>query len=146
MCGDFYRPLLFRASVECRRSVQCRPYWAIIIVSSLHYVIVILFHRRRVRQYLRQPDVDRQPVVVQRGRLQNYPRRSHGHGQCEYPQEQPVQHHRDVFPIFFDLKNVRLDYDRRLCYRLRRRACGFNPVRRWRLLTFTFFSSSSFFM
>lgn len=34
--------------------------------------------------------VDRYPVVVERGRLQDYTRRSHQDGERENPEEQPV--------------------------------------------------------
>lgn len=48
--------------------------------------------------------VNRHSVVVQRRRLQDDARRAHQDGQREDPQEQPVQHHRHVLPIFFYLK------------------------------------------
>lgn len=55
---------------------------------------------------LGQPHVDRQPVVVQRRRLEYYTGRAHYHGQGEDPQEQTIQHHRHEFPILLHLESL----------------------------------------
>lgn len=62
---------------------------------------------RRVRD-LRQTHVDGRALVVQRGRLQDDAGGAHHHGEREDPQEQPVQHHRHVFPILFYLHSSNL--------------------------------------
>ena len=52
---------------------------------------------------LGESDVERLPLVVERGRLQDDARRPHQHGHREDPQEEPVQHHRHVLPVLLDL-------------------------------------------
>ena len=53
---------------------------------------------------LGEPDVERLPLVVERGRLQDDARRPHEHGHREDPQEEAVQHHGHVFPVLDDLQ------------------------------------------
>ena len=53
---------------------------------------------------LGESDVERLPLVVERGRLQDDARRPHQHGHREDPQEEPVEHHRHVLPVLDDLR------------------------------------------
>lgn len=54
--------------------------------------------------------IDRCPIVVQRGRLQDDAGRAGQHGQREDPQEQPVEHHGDVLPVLLHLGGVVLHF------------------------------------
>ena len=53
---------------------------------------------------LGESDVERLPLVVERGRLQDDARRPHQHGHREDPQEEAVEHHRHVLPVLDDLR------------------------------------------
>lgn len=52
---------------------------------------------------LRQLDVNGNSRIVERGRLQDDAGGAHHNGYCEYPEEESVQHHGNVFPVLFDL-------------------------------------------
>ena len=49
--------------------------------------------------------VDGDAVVVEGGRLQDDPGRADEDGQREYPEEEAVQHHRNVLPVLLHLKD-----------------------------------------
>lgn len=52
---------------------------------------------------LRQLDVNGHASVVECGRLQDNASRAHDHGYCEYPKEETIQYHGNIFPVLFDL-------------------------------------------
>ena len=47
---------------------------------------------------------NRDPVVVQRRALQDYPGRAANTGEREEPQEESIQHHRNKLPVLHDLR------------------------------------------
>ena len=53
---------------------------------------------------VRDLPVDGDSVVVETGRLQDDASRADADRQGEDPEEEPVQHHRDVLPVLFDLQ------------------------------------------
>jgi hypothetical protein len=53
---------------------------------------------------VRQLFVDRLPVVVEAGRLEDDAGRAHHYRHREDPQEQTVQHHRHVLPVLLSLQ------------------------------------------
>jgi hypothetical protein len=53
---------------------------------------------------VRELFVDRLPVVVEAGRLEDDAGRAHHHRHCEDPQKQAVQHHRNVLPVLLSLQ------------------------------------------
>lgn len=59
--------------------------------------------------YAGQLEVDRLPFVVQRRRLEDDGARAHDAGQREHPQEEPVEHHRHVLPVFDHLMKKKTD-------------------------------------
>lgn len=54
-----------------------------------------------------QLEVDGRPLVVERGRLEYDGARAHYAGQREDPQEEPVEHHGHVLPVFDHLRGTR---------------------------------------
>ena len=64
-------------------------------------VLLCTAYDANVRELL----VDRLPVVVEAGRLEDDARRAHHHRHREDPQEQAVQHHRHVLPVLFSLSH-----------------------------------------
>ena len=58
-----------------------------------------------VSHHVGEPLVDGDAVVVERGRLEDDPRGADEHSQREDPEEQPVQHHGHVLPVFLHLPN-----------------------------------------
>lgn len=52
---------------------------------------------------LRKCLINRHPVIVERGRLQNDSRGARKHGKREYVEEEPIQHHGHELPILFHL-------------------------------------------
>ena len=59
---------------------------------------------RRGQPDLGQFDVERLAIVVERGGLQDDAGRPHQHGHGEDPQEEAVEHHGHVLPVFNHLK------------------------------------------
>lgn len=54
--------------------------------------------------YLGHEDIDWQLVIEKRRRLQDYAGRAHDTGNGEEPQEEPVQNHGNITPVFINLK------------------------------------------
>ena len=51
-----------------------------------------------------KPDIDRNAIVIQSGRLQDNGRRAQQDGRREDPQEESIQNHGHVLPILADLR------------------------------------------
>lgn len=80
-------------------------YWSLVFLYGAglgHGLLGWTLHHRRGSEFT-EFLVDRHPVVVESGRLQDDARGTHQNCQSEDPKEQAIQHHRHVLPIFLYL-------------------------------------------
>ena len=99
-------PTSFPLQGDC--SSRCRILYFLVVCCSCVWSLALLLRWTADNRAgeLGKVFIDRIPVIVERGRLQDDTGRARKHGQGENPQEQSVQHHSHELPILFHLHVV----------------------------------------